>query len=61
MLGLRDIRRRLASVEARLDDRDQKERCARGDHEWLMRDEASKKPFIRCKHCYKQPEGQNVG
>lgn len=47
---------RIKMLEIKLAKIEQEKACAAGIHKWVMRDETTQRPYIRCEECYKQPE-----
>jgi hypothetical protein len=58
MFGIKKLIQRIQSLEWKVEEMRQKERCAGGTHEWEARDLSANisKPYIRCKHCYTKPQ-----
>lgn len=56
------LERRVASLERKLETRDQRDCCARGHHVWeLLRSSIDDtKPWVLCKHCGAKPDDGKV-
>lgn len=53
---IKDVKNRIAVLEAELKSRQRKESCARGEHEWGISMFDHKNPFTRCNYCWVEPE-----
>ncbi len=57
MFGIKRLRRRVEELESRVMPMVHERDCAAKRHEWeTVKIYFGDPPFIRCKHCYKQPE-----